>query len=153
MAKPWRLAAGLAAAAVVLALVLQGAEFWRLRRADAALDDVLAAACQRVVGDSSTSGCQREIRQRLGSSASSATEDFLSTLAAVAGARNAEMQIDALSYRNRVMDLQLLVPDVVTLEDFSRALEQTRRFEVEIETANRRDDATEGRLRIAGANP
>jgi general secretion pathway protein L len=153
MAKPWRLAASLAAVAVVLGLVLQGAEFWRLRRADAALDDVVASACQRVVGDSSTSGCQREIRQRLGANAGGATEDFLTTLAAIAGARDGEMRIDALSYRNRVMDLQLLVPNVVALDDFSRALEQTRRFEVEIETANQRDSATEGRLRIAGANP
>ena len=63
------------------------------------------------------------------------------------------MRIDALSYRNRVMDLQLLVPNVVALDEFSRALEQTRRFEVEIETANQRDSATEGRLRIVGANP
>ena len=153
MAKPWRLAASLAVVAVALALVLQGAEFWRLWRADAALDDVVASACQRVVGDSSTSGCQREIRQRLGANVGGATEDFLSTLAAIAGARDAEMRIDALSYRNRVMDLQLLVPNVVTLDEFSRALEQTRRFEVEIETANQRDSAIEGRLRIAGANP
>ena len=153
MAKPWRLAASLAVVAVALALVLQGAEFWRLWRADAALDDVVASACQRVVGDSSTSGCQREIRQRLGANVGGATEDFLSTLAAIAGARDGEMRIDALSYRNRVMDLQLLVPNVVALDEFSRALEQTRRFEVEIETANQRDSATEGRLRIAGANP
>ena len=153
MAKPWRLAANLAAVAVVLVLLLQGAEFWRLRRADAALDDVVASACQRVVGDSSTSGCQREIRQRLGANVGGATEDFLTTLAAIAGARDGEMRIDALSYRNRVMDLQLLVPNVVALDEFSRALEQTRRFDVEIETTNERDSATEGRLRIAGANP
>ncbi len=153
MAKPWRLAATLAAVAVVLGLVLQGAEYWRLRRADGALSDVVANACQRVVGDSSTSGCQREIRQRLGSNAGTAAEDFLSTLAAIAGARDAEMRIDALSYRNRVMDLQLLVPNVVALEDFSQALDETRRFYVQIETAYRRDDVTEGRLRIAGANP
>ncbi len=153
MAKPWRLAASLAGVAVVLALVLQGAEFWRLRRADAALTDAVAGACQRVVGDASVSGCQREIRQRLGSNAASATEDFLSTLAAIAGARAAEMRIDALSYRNNVMDLQLLVPNVGALESFSQALEQTRRFEVQIETTNRRDDVTEGRLRIAGASP
>ena len=37
---------------------------------------------------------------------------------------------------------------------FSRELEQTRRFEVEIEADNPTSTAgTEGRLRIAGANP
>ncbi|HET7923643.1 MAG TPA: type II secretion system protein GspL, partial [Rhodanobacteraceae bacterium] len=82
--KPWRVAASLAAAAIALTLVLQVAEFWQLSRTDAALEAVVAPACQRVVGDSSTSGCQREIRRRLGANASGpATEDFLSTLAAV----------------------------------------------------------------------
>jgi general secretion pathway protein L len=153
MLKPWRLAAGLAAASVALGLVLQGADYWRLRRADTALDDVVATACQRVVGDSSTSGCQREVRQRLGASAGTTTEDFLSTLAAIAGAREPEMRIDALSYRNRAMDLQLVVPNVPALDEFSRELEQTRRFDVEIEAANQIDSGTEGRLRIVGANP
>ena len=66
LAKPWRVAASLAAASIVLGLLLLGAEYWQLRRADAALDEIVGPACQRVVGDSSTSGCQREVRQRLG---------------------------------------------------------------------------------------
>jgi hypothetical protein len=85
----------------------------------------------------------------LGSGAGTSSEDFLSTLAAIAGVRDEDMRIDALSYRNRVMDLQLVVPSVVALDDFSRALEQTRRFDVDIEAANQRDSATEGRVRIS----
>jgi hypothetical protein len=77
----------------------------------------------------------------------------LSTLAAIAAARDPVMRIDALSYRNRVMDLQLMVPSVPALDEFSRALEQTRRFDVSIEAANQIDSGTEGRLRIVGANP
>jgi hypothetical protein len=42
---------------------------------------------------------------------------------------------------------------VTALDEFSRALEQTRRFDVEIEAANQVDDGTEGRLKILGANP
>jgi len=153
LARPWRLAASLAAAAIVLGLLLQGAEYWQLRRADAALDEIVGPACQRVVGDSSTSGCQREVRQRLGDNAGPATEDFLSTLAAIAAARDAAMRIDALSYRNRAMNLQLVAPDLTTIDAFSRELEGTRRFEVILEANNPVDGGTEGRLRIAGANP
>ena len=69
MLEPWRLAASLVAASAVLALVLQAQSTWRLRRVDAALAAVVASTCQRVVGDSSASGCQREVRQRLGASA------------------------------------------------------------------------------------
>jgi general secretion pathway protein L len=153
LAKPWRLAASLAAAAVALGLLLQGAEYWQLRRADAALDEIVGPACQRVVGDSSASGCQREVRQRLGDNTGAVTEDFLSTLAAIAGARDPEMRIDALSYRNRAMNLQLVAPDLTTIDTFSRELEGTRRFEVTLEANNPVDGGTEGRLRIAGANP
>ena len=153
LTKPWRLAAVLAAASIALALLLQGAQYWQLSRADAALDAVVGPACQRVVGDSSTSGCQREVRQRLGAGIDTATEDFLSTLAAIAAARDAEMRIDALSYRNRAMNLQLVAPSVPVLDAFSREIEETRRFDVEIEAANPLDSGTEGRLRIVGANP
>jgi general secretion pathway protein L len=153
LAKPWRLAASLLAAAVGLGLLLQGAEYWQLRRTDAALDAIVGPACQRVVGDSSTSGCQREVRQRLGDTTGPVTEDFLSTLAAIAAARDAEMRIDALSYRNRAMNLQLVAPDLTTIDAFSRELEQTRRFEVTLEANNPVDEGTEGRLRIAGAAP
>ena len=152
MAKPWRVAAALVGATVVLGLLLQGAQLWQLRRADAALDAVVGPACQRVVGDSSVSGCQREVRQRRGASADAA-EDFLSTLAAVAVARDPEMRMDALSYRNRAMNLQLVAPDLATIDAFSRELEQTRRFAVVLESNTAVEGGTEGRLRIAGASP
>jgi general secretion pathway protein L len=153
MLRPWRVAASLLVASVALALLLQGASYLQLRRADAALDALVLPACQRVVGDGSVSGCQREVRQRLGSNAGTATEDFLSTLAAVAAARDPEMRVDALNYRNRAMNLQLIVSSVTALDEFSRELESTRRFDVEIEAANQIDAGTEGRLRIMGANP
>ena len=153
MLKPWRAAAALAAASAALALVLQAASYWQLKRADAALTEVVTSTCQRVVGQSTTSACQREVAQRLGADSGSATEGFLSTLASIAAVRDAELRIDALSYRNRVMDLQLIAPSVTALDEFSRALEQTRRFDVEIEAQNPVDSGTEGRLRIVEANP
>jgi hypothetical protein len=93
------------------------------------------------------------VRQRLGAGASGSNENFLSTLAAVAAARDADTRVDALSYRNQAMNLQIIVPNVPKLDEFSRELEQTRRFDVEIEAANQSDDGTEGRVRIVGAAP
>ena len=61
----------------------------------------------------------------------------MSTLAAIAAARDPEMRIDALSYRNRAMNLQLVAPSVPVLDAFSRELEETRRFDVEIEATIR----------------
>jgi hypothetical protein len=49
--------------------------------------------------------------------------------------------------------LQLIAPSVTALDEFSRALEQTRRFDVEIQAQNPGDSGTEGRLRIVEAAP
>jgi general secretion pathway protein L len=151
--KPWRVAASLAAASVVLSLLLQGAQFVQLRRTDAALEAVVGPACQRIVGESSISGCQSEVRRRLGPSSSNATEDFLSTLAAVAAARDPQMRMDGLSYRNRAMSLQVIAPSAGAFAQLQRELEQTRRFSVELEANNPVEDGIEGRLRIVGATP
>jgi general secretion pathway protein L len=152
MLKPWRVAASLAGAAIVLGLLLQGALLWQLRRTDAGLDAVLVPACQRVVGESSVSACQREIRQR-GAATGPATEDFLSTLAAVAAAHDPSTRMDALNYRNRALNLQLITQNTDAAVAFERKLEQSRRFAVELESTNPTDSGTEVRLRIVGANP
>lgn len=149
--RPWRLAASLLVASAALAVLLRGAEYWQLRRVDAELTSVVTSACQRIVGATSTSACDREVRQRLGAAAGGSSESFLSTLAAVATARSSETRLDAVSYRNGAMDLQLTVPSVSALDEFSRSLEQTRRFDVEIGAANQGPNGTEGRLRIVGA--
>jgi general secretion pathway protein L len=153
-AQPWRFAAGLVVAALVLSLLAQGAQYWQLRRADQALGDLVASTCQRTVGDARQSACQREVQQRLGANAAGAGgDDFLSTLAAVSAARDSAMHIDALSYRNRILDLQLLAASVPALDEFARGLEQTKRFDAEIQAANQKDNGIEGRVRVVGVKP
>ncbi len=153
-AQPWRFAAGLVIATLVLSLVAQGALYWQLRRSDQALSDLVASSCQRAVGDARQSACQREVQRRFGATATAAGgEDFLSTLAAVAAARDSAMHIDALSYRNRILDLQLLAASVPALDEFARGLEQTKRFDAEIQAANQKDNGIEGRVRVVGARP
>jgi len=153
-AQPWRFAAGLVIVALVLSLLAQGALYWQLRRADQALSDLVASSCQRAVGDARQSACQREVQQRLAASAAGGGgEDFLSTLAAVSAARDSAMHIDALSYRNRILDLQLLAASVPALDEFARGLEQTKRFGAEIQAANQKDNGIEGRVRVVGVKP
>ncbi len=153
LAKPWRIAASLLVAAGVLAFVLQGAEYWSLRRADAALGEQLTASCQRLVGANRASQCDAEVQKRLRESSAGSRETFLSTLDAVAAARIAQMRVGALSYRNQTMDLQLIVANVDELDAFAHSLEQTRRFKPSIESANQNasEGGVEGRLQIVGA--
>jgi general secretion pathway protein L len=149
LARPWRFAASLLIAAGALALVVQGAQYWSLHRADAALDRQLTESCQRLFGVTRASACDAEIQKISRTRGGMSTETFLSTLAAVAEARDQATRIDALSYRNRVMDLQLIAGSVDELDAFARSLEQTKRFTPKIESANQKETGVEGRLQIS----
>ena len=150
LARPWRHAASLLAAAGLLALLLQGAEFWTLRRADKELGDLLTASCQKIVGTNRASACDAEVQKRLKTDGKSA-ETFLTTLEAIAAARDPALRIDALSWRNRIMDLQLVASDVGASDQFAKSLEQTHRFRPKIESVNPNDSGVEVRIQIAGA--
>jgi general secretion pathway protein L len=151
LARPWRYAASLLAAAGLLALVLQGAEYWTLRRTDQALGDLLTASCQRIVGTNRASACDTAVQQRLRAMGGANAETFLTTLEAIAASRDPALRIDSLSWRNRIMDLQLVAADVGTIDKFAKSLEQTHRFKPKIESANPNDSGVEGRLQIVGA--
>jgi len=153
LTRPWRYAAALLAAAGLLALVLQGAEYWTLSRADRSLGDLLTASCQKIVGTNRASACDAEIQKRTKAMSSTNAETFLTTLDAVAAARDPELRIDSLNWRNRIMDLQLVAADVGVIDKFTKSLEQTHRFKPKIESANPNDTGVEGRVQIAGAAP
>jgi general secretion pathway protein L len=151
LARPWRHAAALLAAAGLLALVLQGAEYWTLRRADSSLGDLLTASCQKIVGTNRASNCDAEIQKRTKAANGANAETFLTTLEAVAAARDPALRIDSLSWRNRIMDLQLVAADVGASDKFAKSLEQTHRFKPKIESANPNDSGVEVRMQITGA--
>jgi general secretion pathway protein L len=149
LGRPWRHAAVLLAAVGLLALVLSVAEYWALRRADERLGDLLTQSCQRIFGTNRASACDAELdRLRKNASAANA-ETFLTTLEAIAAARDPELKIDSLVWRNRTLDLQLIGADVGALDKFAKSLEQTHRFKPKIESANQNDTGVEGRMRIA----
>jgi len=153
LSRPWRLAAGLLVSFGVLGLVLQGAQYWSLRRADEGLEKLVLESCQRLVGANRMSACEAELLKRTRQQSSGTSETFLSTLDAIAGARKPEIRVDALSYRNKIMDLQLVVATVDELDAFARSLEQTHRFTPKIESTSKNEDKVEGRLQIVGARP
>jgi general secretion pathway protein L len=148
LARPWRVAAALLGVALLLGIVLQGAEYWRLRGADNDLGGQLATTCQQVVGTNRTSACDAEIQKRLHATGKN-TETFITTLEAIAAMRDPALRVDALTYRNRITNLQLIASDVGALDKFARDLEQTHRFAPKIESANQGNGGIEGRLQIA----
>lgn len=150
LARPWRVAAGLLVAAAALALVAEGAEYWSLLRADSALAARLAEECPRLVGATRPQACEVEVRERLRTLGVSQGEGFLTTLAAIAGARTGATRVDALNYRNATMDLQLVAPDLSALDEFTKHLQSTGRFTAVVESSSQKDTGTEGRMKING---
>jgi general secretion pathway protein L len=156
MWRPWRVAAALLLALIVATIGRQAAELHRLSAAEAELD----AAIEQVFRDAMP-GVQRivnpraQFEQRLGAiggtGGGGVDAPFLDAMevvgAALAGAP--EATIEAMSFRNGVMELKLSVPGVDTLDRIQREIVAAGRFSSNILSANPRGDRYEGRLQVS----
>jgi len=155
LARPWYVAASLLLAVLLLTIVGQAAEYLMLKREDGILTEVLTTSCERSFSSARISTCTAEVRQRLnaaGQETTSGGETFLTTLAAIAESHGEDNLIDTISYRNRVMNLQVIAPDVPKLDQFKQQIEGTERFDVVIDSTSDSDAGVEGRVRIVGAD-
>jgi general secretion pathway protein L len=154
--RPWRLAASLLLAAALLVVLGRGAEYLALRHEDSALAARLTEECAKSVGMRQLATCRTEVQRRLaasGQTSAGASRDFLETLAAIASSQGPKSRIEAMSYRNAIMDLQLVVPDVPALDAFVESVERSKRYEVNIQSTTPGQDGVEGRVQVVGANP
>jgi general secretion pathway protein L len=152
--QPWRVAAALMLAIGLLALAGQAVEYVSLQRADQALTAELLERCEQLLSTSGVRSCENEVMRLLeaaGESPAGTPANFLAAVSAVAGARPGGTRIEALSYRNRVMDLQLIVPDVPMADEFARRISEGRRFEARIQSTSSGNDGVETRVQIVGA--
>ncbi|MBN1237162.1 MAG: hypothetical protein JXB36_01610 [Gammaproteobacteria bacterium] len=152
--RPWRVAAGLLVGSLLLMLVAQAAELVALRQEDRALTQVLTARCAEGFASQQLGACEAAVRARLSQSGmleDSGADGFLTALTAVAESHGPNSRIEAMSFRNRVMDLQVIVPDVPALDRFAQQIEGSGRFEVAIQSANPGDSGVEGRVQLVGA--
>jgi general secretion pathway protein L len=155
MLRPWRiagvLAAGLAATAALATIV----DYVDLRRTDAALTSALEARCSADFRAAGLRQCEAEVQARLRDAgvATGGSEEFLTTLAGVAAVAGAENMLRSVSYRNSVMDMQLVTPSVPALDEFSRRLGESGPYTVAVQSTNPQEDGTvESRLQIVGEN-
>jgi general secretion pathway protein L len=150
MLRPWRFAAAVFLAWVGVTLGAQVAEYFTLRNSDAALTSEMTAICTQSFGSASLAQCTTELRGRLAALGEqpAANTGFLSTLAVLAESE-IDGRIEALSYRNRVMDLQLTVPSVMQLDAFAQRIGDNGRFVARIQSTNPNEAGVEGRVQIA----
>ncbi|MGI9289652.1 MAG: type II secretion system protein GspL [Gammaproteobacteria bacterium] len=157
---PWRLPSALIAACLVLSLGLQGANYWQLTRTEAALDQAALKVLQTTFPDAeSTSDPWNALQSRLGTSDNNASisisgPGFDETISVLAEAFKAssDLRMQTIAFRNGTLDLQLLAPDVSTLDKLRQLIVESGQFEATIQSANPDDDVIKGRMQITAVN-
>lgn len=151
----WRLPAGLAASAAVLALAVAGAEAWQLGRQSTAVEAHLGAAANYTFPGTADAGDLRDLLdvrlREAGAAPSASGGQFLDTLRIVARAMAAsgDARLENLNYRTGVMELQIRAPSADVLDRISRTVSEGGRLKAEIQSANADGDQIAGRIRIS----
>ncbi len=152
-ARPWLPAAGIAAGLLLLTVIGLAIDVFRLDRANDALTARTEEICSQQFGTPLPSACRAEAQRRLaaaGQSASSADVSFLQVLGAIADS-DGSTSIEAMSYRNRTLDIDMTVPDVEALDEFSRRVADSRMFEVRPLSNTPQDDGLRSRVQVVTA--
>lgn len=152
---PWRIAAGLAGVSLALLLALEGSRYWQLNHLEARLDQGATALVKTTFG---SAGEIRdpwgELRTRLeisGGVADATATGFAEALEAVAIAFAATpgLRLDALSYRQGIIDMQLQAPDVESLDQLRQRINGPGRFSADIQSANPEGELIRSRMKIS----
>jgi len=147
---PWRYAAMLAGAFVVVHLGVKAVEYWRLAREEARLDAEIAQVFAAAMPGTRQVDARAQMQQRYFALRGGSGSGLLASLdpLGVAITETPQTRLEALAYRNRVLDLRMLAPDVNALEQIrTRVTEQG--VTAEIQSASpREDNRTEGRLQL-----
>lgn len=152
--QPWRTAAGLAAALVLVALGAKALEVMALKSEMRSLTEEINTIAGAAMPGSRLVDPMLQLEQLAASlrgSGPGADGQFLLMLDALGKALVASggTTLGRLDYRNGLMDLTLTAPDVDTLDKISRLIEQGG-LTAEIQSANQRDEGILGRIRISG---
>ncbi len=156
--KPWRLAAGLAVAVLVVLIGGEAAELIVLKNREQALNDKITAAfTEAFPGVTLRGDPANQMRSELAALRASAGKGdsfFLEALAALASATQGQSagQLDSIGFRNGVLDLKIIVPSVEVLDRIRQNMEGAGDFEVQLESANPSGDQVEGRIQLRRAS-
>jgi general secretion pathway protein L len=147
---PWRYAAMLAGAFVIVHLGVKGVQFWKLGAAEVRLDSEIAAVFSQAMPGARQVNARSQVEGRLAQlRGSSVTGGLMTSLGALgeAIAQAPETSVEALSYRTDVLDLRVLAPSVDALDRIQHVATE-RGMNAVIQSATPRDAKVEGRLQF-----
>jgi general secretion pathway protein L len=146
--KRWRLPIALAALTLLAFLAAQGMRLWQLHKAEQQLDTQIAQIFKQVLPGQPMVDARSQLEGVLRRSAGG--QDALLpaiSLLARAMAKAPSARIEGIIYRTGALELRLLAPNVETLDGIKQTLAQNGAT-VELQSANPRDKAVEGRLHV-----
>ena len=154
--QPWKYAAILALAFVVLHAGLKVWQYFDLERTEARLDAEIAQVFQQAMPGApvpAAAGARKQVEMRLNAARGvSGNGGMMSTLEMIAAglAQAPGITVEALSYRDRSTDVRVTAPSVDTLDKLQHVATE-RGFTAEIQSATPRPPGVEGRLKLKPA--
>ena len=150
----WKMAAVLLLALVGVGLLAQAADLYLLNRQETALRERFVTEYRQAVPGASGVDTQdpaallSSLRARTGSNES--PQVFLQSLEQVGRAlrANADVKIEALSYRGGVVDIRLSAPNIETLDNIQRMIRESGRFTATILGTNLQGDRVNGQIQV-----
>jgi general secretion pathway protein L len=157
-ARWWRVAATLAAAAIVLAVVDLGVDVLQLSRTSARLDTMAQEALRKAFPDIGAAELERmapadiarsRIERLRGGGERSGFLRLVGAIAPVLGTAT-RIQTRGLEFRNGALELGVQAPDVATLDVVRERLAAQPGLKVAVTAANPEANGIEGHIRIDG---
>jgi general secretion pathway protein L len=146
--KQWRLPAVLAAATLLVFVGVQGFRLWKLHSSEKQLDAQITQTFQQILPGQPIVDPRAQLQgvlERAGGGEGAMLPAI--SLLAQAVAQSPATHIEGLSYRAGVLELRVVAPNVEALDGLQQAMKRNG-AKVELQSANQRDKAYEGRLQV-----
>lgn len=152
---PWRTAASLAAVLLFATVAVKAAELVTYKKRVGELRTEMSELYQSKVPGASANEVDPygELRRRLGDGADGdVASDFLDGLSVLAGSLKGEKTyLEAINFTNGTMSLEVIAPDVPTLDTLRIAIAGTDGWDANLTQTRDKDEQVEGRLQIQRA--
>jgi len=150
--RPWKYAAMLALAFVLIGLGVKATDFYMLSRQEADLRQTFNTEYQQMLpGAPETDNpvaVIESLQRRIGTAETPPI--FLQSMEQLSRAiqQNTQATIQAISFRAGVIDLRVSAPDVATLAGVERAISESGQFRASIQSTDQDGEKVSGRIQI-----